>query len=282
MAPTPNDAPSRRSGRFRRSRYRPVEWPFCPSAPSRNQPAATSTSRAHGIAHRVLLDGTRQRAPALRAELVATALEEPVDLQSSGDRSRLFVVERAGRIRLPARRRPSSHAVSRHQGPGAERGDARAGVARAAFHPRFAENGRFFVNYTSREGETHIAASSGGRGGQRRPGHRADGAAGRATLLEPLRGQLRFGPDGLLYIALAMADPPAILGNAQSLGSLLGKILRIDIDGTPYVDPEHESFRAEFHARREIWALGLRNPWRFAFDGSTGDSSSPTWPAQRR
>ena len=85
-------------------------------------------------------------------------------------------------------------------------------------------------------------------------------------------GQLRFGPDGLLYIALgdggSAGDP---LGNAQSLGSLLGKILRIDVEGTPYVIPINNPFVANSRARREIWALGLRNPWRFAFDGLTGD-----------
>ncbi|HVQ30617.1 MAG TPA: PQQ-dependent sugar dehydrogenase [Vicinamibacteria bacterium] len=239
-----------------------------------NQPAATSDSPEPTASPTASCSTAPvSGAPALRAELVATALEEPVDLQSSGDRSRLFVVERAGRIRLlrdgalqatpflDIRDRVQSE-VTREQG-----------LLGLAFHPRFAENGRFFVNYTSREGETHIAEFRAAAGADS-----VDPATERTVLLaeQPFSshcgGQLRFGPDGLLYIALgdggSAGDP---LGNAQSLGSLLGKILRIDIDGTPYVIPSTNPFVLNSRARREIWALGLRNPWRFAFDGSTGD-----------
>lgn len=211
--------------------------------------------------------------PSLRAELVATSLREPVDLQSAGDRSRVYVAERQGRIRLlrdgtlqdapflDISDRVSSQ-VTREQG-----------FLGLAFHPRFAENGRFFVNYTSLAGETHIAEFRAAAGADT-----VDPATERTVLVaeQPFSshcgGQLRFGPDGLLYIGLgdggSAGDP---LGNAQSLGSLLGKILRIDVEGTPYVIPINNPFVANSRARREIWALGLRNPWRFAFDALTGD-----------
>ena len=211
--------------------------------------------------------------PSLRAELVATSLVEPVDLQTPGDKSRLFVVERRGRIRLlrngtllptpflDITDRVESE-VTREQG-----------LLGLAFHPRFAENGLFFVNYTSLLGETHIAEFRAARGADT-----VDPATERTVMLaeQPFSshngGQLRFGPDAMLYIGLgdggSAGDP---LGNAQSLASLLGKILRIDIDAVPYVIPLSNPFVPNSRARREVWALGLRNPWRFAFDGLTGD-----------
>ena len=234
-----------------------------PSAPSEPAAAATPTCSAAPV------KGT----PALRVELVATSLEEPTDLQNAGDRSRLYVVERHGRIRLirggtlvPTPFLDISDRVGTET-------TVEQGCLGLAFHPRFAENGRFYVNYTSRAGETHIAEFRAAAGADT-----ADPATERTVLIaeQPfsshLGGQLRFGPDGMLYVSLgdggSAGDP---LGNAQSLGSLLGKILRIDTEGVPYVVPLNNPFVSNTAARREIWALGLRNPWRFAFDGVTGD-----------
>lgn len=211
--------------------------------------------------------------PPLRAELVVSGLEEPTDVQNAGDRERLYVLERRGRIRLlrggallpvpflDLRDRVGTE-VTQEQG-----------LLGLAFHPRFAQNGRFYVNYTSLSSETRIAEFRAVPGADT-----ADPATERSIVVaeQPfyshLGGQLRFGADGLLYAALgdggSAADP---LGNAQSLGTLLGKILRIDPDGLPYVIPAGNPFLLNARARREIWALGLRNPWRFAFDASTGD-----------
>jgi glucose/arabinose dehydrogenase len=211
--------------------------------------------------------------PSLQAELVTDALEQPVDLQTPGDPRHLFVVERAGRIRLirdgqlaPApfldiRDRVSTE-VTQEQG-----------MLGLAFHPRYKENGRFYVNYTSRANQTHIVEFRATPGSDT-----ADPGTERTLLVEEqpfyshLGGQLRFGPDGLLYIGLgdggSAADPQ---GNAQALGTLLGKILRIDPDGSPYVIPSTNPFVQNARARREIWALGLRNPWRFSFDPVTRD-----------
>ncbi len=211
--------------------------------------------------------------PPLRAELVASGLDRPVDLQTPGDRSRLYVVEQRGRIRLlrdgalvPTPFLDISDRVETET-------EQEQGFLGLAFHPRFAENGRFFVNYTSLANESHIAEFRASPGADT-----VDAATERTVLVaeQPftshLGGQLKFGPDGMLYVALgdggSAGDP---LGNGQSLGTLLGKILRIDADGQPYGIPASNPFVSNSRARREIWAFGLRNPWRFAFDSLTGD-----------
>jgi glucose/arabinose dehydrogenase len=146
------------------------------------------------------------------------------------------------------------------------------GLLGIAFHPKFSENGRFFVHATPAAGST----------GQR--SRILEGRVDPATLAGPSvdrvvleveqpyanhnGGQLRFGPDGMLYVALGdggfRADPQ---GNGQNLGTWLGSILRIDVDGaSPYAVPPDNPFVGRAGARPEIWAWGLRNPWRFAFD----------------
>jgi hypothetical protein len=148
------------------------------------------------------------------------------------------------------------------------------GLLGLAFHPGYAQNGRFFVNYTDRNGDTHIAEFRGGPGADT-----ADAASERLILFvaQPFSnhngGGLAFGRDGMLYIGLgdggSGGDP---FRNGQSLDSHLGKMLRIDVDrGTPYAVPADNPFVATAGARGEIWAYGLRNPWRFAFDRTTGD-----------
>jgi glucose/arabinose dehydrogenase len=149
------------------------------------------------------------------------------------------------------------------------------GLLGLAFHPNYAANGFFFVNYTNRRGDTVIARFSVSRTNRN--------VANPLSLTALLRvdqpfanhngGQLQFGPDGFLYIGLgdggSGGDP---LNNGQSLDTLLGKILRIDVDGAaPYVVPASNPFVGVPGALPEIWAYGLRNPWRFTFDRLTGD-----------
>ena len=157
------------------------------------------------------------------------------------------------------------------------------GLLGLAFHPDFAANGRVFVHYSRRgDGATVISelAASADRG-------TADPASERIlfTHEQPFAnhngGQIAFGPDGYLYIGLgdggSGGDP---LGNGQNLQVLLGKILRIDIDGSPaankqYAIPATNPYAPEGRdpgaGLPEIWAFGLRNPWRFSFDRDTGD-----------
>jgi glucose/arabinose dehydrogenase len=183
------------------------------------------------------------------------------------------VVEQPGRIRLlrsgalvPA---PYLDITDRVGSSGSEQG-----LLGLAFHPRFSENGRYFVNYTDRNGDTHIAEFRAGP-----TADQTDPATERTLLLvgQPFSnhngGGLAFGPDGLLYIGLgdggSGGDP---FGNGQALNTLLGKLLRIDVDAAqPYGIPASNPFTGRAGARGEIWAYGLRNPWRFAFDRANGD-----------
>jgi glucose/arabinose dehydrogenase len=149
------------------------------------------------------------------------------------------------------------------------------GLLGLAFHPRFGENRFFFVNYTADNPLRTVVS--------RFEADPADPdralASSEKIILEfsqPYRnhngGQIGFGPDGYLYVATgdggARGDPH---GNAQSLGTLLGKILRIDVDrseeGRAYAVPDDNPFRGRDRARGEIWAYGLRNPWCFSWDG---------------
>jgi hypothetical protein len=208
----------------------------------------------------------------LAARLVVSGLRNPLDLQSvPGDRRRLYVVEQGGRIRVVRDGQLSAAPfldVSDRISSGGERG-----LLGLAFHPRFAANGRLFVNYTDRAGDTHLAEFRAGSADA------ADPASERTLLVvaQPFAnhngGGLAFGNDGMLYAGLgdggSGGDP---LGNGQRLDTLLGKMLRLDVDaGTPYAVPADNPFRATAGARPEIWAYGLRNPFRFGFDRASGD-----------
>jgi glucose/arabinose dehydrogenase len=212
--------------------------------------------------------------PALTTILFARGLSSPVDFQvPAGDRARAFVVEQGGLIRiirggalvaapfLDLRARISS---------GGERG-----LLGLAFHPRFAENGRFYVNYTDRNGDTHISEFRASPANA----DSADPATERELLFadQPFPnhngGGLAFGRDGMLYAGLgdggSGGDP---LGNGQDLGTPLGKMLRLDVDrGSPVGIPSDNPFVSRAGAFPFVWAYGLRNPWRFAFDRVTDD-----------
>jgi len=210
----------------------------------------------------------------LALETVATGLEFPLDLASPRGDSRLFVVEKGGRIRIIRNGVVNSQAfldLSGHVTTGAEQG-----LLGIAFDPAYASNGRFVVNYTDLNGDTRISAFH-----VSADPDVAD-ASSESVLLpvaQPFAnhngGQLAFGPDGFLYIGLgdggSGGDP---MGNGQSLATLLGKILRIDLNGgSPYSIPADNPFAATAGPaqRGEIWSYGLRNPWRFSFDRANGD-----------
>jgi glucose/arabinose dehydrogenase len=148
------------------------------------------------------------------------------------------------------------------------------GLLGLAFHPDYEENGRFFVDYTDANGDTVVAELA--RSGETR----ADPASERVILQvdQPFGnhngGMIAFGPDGYLYVALGdgggAGDPQ---GNGQDTSTLLGKILRINVDAggeAPYGIPADNPFADGAGGRPEIWAWGLRNPWRFSFDRQTG------------
>lgn len=195
-----------------------------------------------------------------------------------GDRRRVFVVEQAGRIVVVRGGRklaqPFLDLRSLVQSGGEQ------GLLSLAFAPDYAQSGRFYVYYTGRDGRENVVEY------RRASADRADPASARLVLRmddpEPNHngGLLLFGPDRLLYIGTGDGgggdDQHGARGNAQDLGSLLGKILRIDpraTGGRPYRVPASNPFVNRSGARPEIYAYGLRNPWRFSFDRGTGDLS---------
>jgi glucose/arabinose dehydrogenase len=210
--------------------------------------------------------------PALTARLVASGLRNPLDLQAApGDRERVYVVEQGGRVRVIRNGQLQSTPfldVSGRISSGGERG-----LLGLAFHPQFATNRRVFVNYTNPRGDTHIAEF------RATSADAADPGSERVVLTEtqPFAnhngGGLAFDNSGRLLVALgdggSGGDP---LGNGQKLDTFLGKILRIDVDaGAPYAVPADNPFRATAGAAPEIWAYGLRNPFRISVDRPTGD-----------
>lgn len=203
----------------------------------------------------------------LRLQQVAAGLASPVFLTAPTEDERLFVIEQAGRVRIieggSLLEAPFLDIVSRVRS-GGERG-----LLGLAFHPRYASNGFFYLNYTDRNGDTRVERHT-----VSNDRNRADPASALLILAvaQPFGnhngGMIAFGPDGMLYIGMgdggSGGDPQ---GNGQNRGTLLGALLRIDVDGdTPYAIPADNPFVGQAGVRPEIWAYGLRNPWRFAFD----------------
>ena len=211
-----------------------------------------------------------QAANGLALETVAKGLESPVHLISPPGDPRLFIVEQPGRIRIVENGKllPAPFLdITDRVGYGGERG-----LLSVAFHPRYAENGWFFVNYTDRKGDTRVERY---RVSRDRDHAERDSARLVLHIEQPYAnhngGHILFGPDGMLYIGMgdggSGGDPHR---NGQNRGTLLGKLLRIDVNQEPYGIPAGNPAREERGMRREIWAWGLRNPWRMCIDRATG------------
>src|SRR5204862_374215 len=149
------------------------------------------------------------------------------------------------------------------------------GLLGLVFHPHYAANGLFFIYYTAPSGDVTIARYSVSASNA----NVADPASG-AVLLTISHsqfanhngGQMQFGPDGYLYAGIGDGGSGGNPTNsAQDLTQLLGKLLRIDVDAAIYTIPPNNPFVGRPNVRAEIWAYGLRNPWRFSFDRATGD-----------
>ena len=199
-------------------------------------------------------------------QLIASNLVRPVDLQADGS-GHLFVVEKIGHIHILENGllidNPFLNIEERVNDSSNE-----MGLLGLAFHPNYAQNGYFFVNYTGSGGDTFISRFRvSGSPYLADPGSEANLLRINQPFPNHNGGTLQFGPDGYLYAGLgdggAAGDP---FGNAQNLDTLLGKILRLDVDSAePYAVPPDNPFGDE------IWAYGLRNPWRISFDSATGD-----------
>ena len=215
----------------------------------------------------------------LALEKVAEGLDQPAFVTAPAGDPRLFVVEKTGRVRIVEdgrlKRKPflDIHKKVRAGGPTAEQG-----LFALAFHPDYASNGRFFVHYTAQpDGDTRVQEY---RVSESDP-NRAD-AATRRTILrvnQPFRwhngGMMAFGPDGMLWLGLGdggVKDDPDDYG--QDPRTLLGSIVRIDVDGREdgkeYGIPPDNPFADGEDGAPEVWAYGLRNPWRFDIDPRRG------------
>lgn len=188
--------------------------------------------------------------------------------------NRLFILEKPGRIRVIKSglllAEPFLDISNLVKSDANEQG-----LLGLAFHPDFEKNGRFFVAYSARNADNTVAEY------RVNPpsADTADPATGKALLAVADQfanhngGMLAFGPDGFLYISMgdggSSGDPN---GNGQNLNSLLGKLLRVDVNsGSPYAIPATNPFVSRTGVRKEVWAYGLRNPWRITFDRETGD-----------
>ena len=225
--------------------------------------------------------------PTIQLQLVASGLASPVTVTNASDGSgRLFIVQQPGQILilingtiLPTPFLDISDLVSCC---------GEQGLLGLAFHPDYATNGFFYVDYTDNAGNTVVARYT---VSAKDPNVAdPDSAYTILTQAQPFPnhngGQVAFGPDGYLYIALgdggSGGDPQE---NGQNLQTWLGKILRVDInsDGFPgdpdrnYAVPPDNPFVGNPNALDEIWAYGVRNPWRFTFDRRQVIFSSPTW-----
>jgi glucose/arabinose dehydrogenase len=205
--------------------------------------------------------------------------DSPVFVTSPpGDTRRLFVVEQGGRVRVMVggRLRATPFLDIRSQvTAGGEQG-----LLSIAFAPDYKSSGRFYVYFTDRSGDQRVVEYT------RASAERADAGSARLVLKTDDEednhngGLMLFGPDKHLYIGTGdgggAGDRHGERGNAQNLGSLLGKLLRIDpaeAGGKPYSVPSDNPFVSRGGARGEIYSYGLRNPWRYSFDRRTGDLS---------
>lgn len=211
----------------------------------------------------------------INLELYGSGFSSPVNVKHAGD-DRLFVVERAGYIKIlnsdgTVNTTNFLNIDSRVTNNGGEQG-----LLAMAFHPNYVSNGFFYVNYINNSGDTVISRFT------RLSAGLADvnSEVILLTISQPFSnhngGDMHFGPnDGYLYISTGDGGSGGDPGNrAQNLNLLLGKMLRIDVDGTSngnYGIPASNPFVGNPSALDEIWAYGLRNPWKFSFDRSSGD-----------
>jgi glucose/arabinose dehydrogenase len=231
-----------------------------PQAESQPQPLATATTPPPAYA------ASFPNAAGYNWLPILSGLYRPVDIQPANDGSgRLFILEKNGLIRVYENGQlleaPFLDITDRVNEGGNE-----MGLLGLAFHPDYETNGYFYVNYTGADGNTRISRFQAN-------GNSADKNSETYLLLieQPYQnhngGALAFGPDGNLYAGLgdggSAGDPQK---NGQNTRSLLGKILRLDVmGGDPYAVPAGNPFGSE------VWAYGLRNPWRISFDKLTGD-----------
>lgn len=208
--------------------------------------------------------------PVIAGEVIATGLANPIDVVSvAGDTDRLFVLERPGRVRIIRNGQVLSTPfldISALVSTSGERG-----LLGMAFHPDYASNGQFFVRYSNLNGESVIAryvVSANPDVADANSAHVV--MAFNQSVIIHVGGAIQFGPDGLLYVTVGDASFSAA---AQDTDSRLGKILRIDVDGDDFPEDETRNYAIPSGNPfgNEVWAYGLRNPYRSSIDQETGN-----------
>jgi len=243
--------------------------------------ATTATAAPSATAAPTAATSTASPAPARAAAGVRLAkvgsFSEPLYVTGApGDTRRLFVVEQGGRIMVVRGGKQLAAPFLDIRALVTSGGEQ--GLLSVAFPPDYTRSGRFYVYYTDLQSNQRVVEY------RRATRDRARASSARLVLRmnDPEGnhngGLLQFGPDGLLYIGTGDGggggDQHGTRGNGQSLGTLLGKLLRIDprrSGGRAYRIPASNPFVGRSGARREIYSYGLRNPWRFSFDRATGD-----------
>ena len=239
----------------------------------------------------LLLCGLRAAAmdkiPAVEIRVAFTNItfSHPIWLCESPDNTkRLFIADHFGHVSILPKNAATTNAqlfldISDRK---PHQGNSEEGLLGFAFHPKFKKNGKFYIHYSGHNprrsivSEFHVSATN---------ADVADPASERIlfTALQPVKpdnhkgGTLAFGQDGYLYLGLG--DGGTVAGdpdnNAQNLNAYLGKILRFDVDhqddGKQYAVPKSNPFYHDMNAKPEIYAYGLRNPWRMSFDRQTGE-----------
>lgn len=240
---------------------------FC--SPQRDASADTLRAAATVSAAPAKSSPATQRVTIAMRE-IARGLNDPVYLTSPPGDARLFVVEQAGRIVILK----DGHALSRaflditsKVQSGGERG-----LLSVAFHPQYRTNGFLFVNYTDHNGDTNIERYTVSRDPDVADVNSAHPILKIHQPYSNHNGGLNlFGPDGMLYVGMgdggSQQDPHS---NGQNPNVLLAKLLRINVDRDTYSTPAANPY-ARGGGRPEVWAIGLRNPWRFAFDAKDGN-----------
>ncbi|HZM64513.1 MAG TPA: PQQ-dependent sugar dehydrogenase [Candidatus Saccharimonadales bacterium] len=229
-------------------------------------PAKTDTSTTSTI-------GT-QTGP-ITTSLVATGLSAPTDIAAppiKGD-DRLFVTERVGTIKMLSKKDEQKVTPFLDISSKVHDNKGEMGLLGMTFHPNFAQNGFFFINYVDKDLNTTIARFTVNTDGVADPASEKLIFKVKQPYANHNAGALAFGPDGMLYIPLgdggSGGDPE---NRAQNKGEFLGKILRVDVDtGDPYTVPTTNPFVTDTSFKPETWAWGLRNPWRISFDKKSND-----------
>jgi glucose/arabinose dehydrogenase len=223
-------------------------------------------------------EGRAQSCPAIELEpVLGSGLASPLFVTHAGDATgRLFIVEQTGTIKVL---QPGSNSPTVFLSIPATKllSGGERGLLGLAFHPSFAANRRFFVYYTRQPDGASVISKY--HASANDPNVADPDGSGILEFSQPFPnhngGSMQFGPDGFLYIASGDGGSGNDPGNrAQNVNTLLGKILRIDVDtpngAIPYSSPADNPYAGAIEGLDEIFAIGLRNPWRMSFDRSTG------------